>query len=84
MKSNPPKRRLEKLWEPAPSAGSGAFLMDGDEEVLTPQAVDDGRVSGAGGVLMNSNESSKTDSPIVSKIMGLEKNKVKRRAALVS
>ena len=35
------------------------------EEVRTPQEVDDGGVSGAGGVGTNSNESSGTDSPMV-------------------
>ena len=41
----------------------GGFKLT--EEVLTPQTVDDGGVSGAVGVLKNSNESSKTGSPIV-------------------
>jgi len=65
MKRIAAKRRLEKLWAPAPSAGSGAFLIAGEEEVLTPQDIEEGGVSGGEGVGINSNESSETDSPIV-------------------
>lgn len=78
------KRLGRGHWHSIDAYTIGRGRIQLTEEVLTPQAVEEGGVSGAGGVWMNSNESSETDSPIVSRRTGDDDNEREEGAKLVS